>query len=102
MGGHAAQKLPTKPEDKGMFRLAQLDGVLRQGLEDGLEIEGDRPITLRSSLVAVCCSRATLSSAFRACTSSNRPTLLMAIAAWSANVSTSEICLSVNGLTASL
>ena len=46
----------------------------------------DRPITLSSSLVAVCCSSATRSSRFRASSSSNRRTFWMAITAWSPKV----------------
>ncbi len=59
----------------------------------------DRPITLRSSLVAVCCSSATRSSLLRAFSSVNRRTFSSAMTAWSANVCSSVICLSVKGRT---
>ena len=55
-------------------------------------------MALRTSAVAVCCCRLARSRV-RACTSSNRRTFSIAITAWSANVVTSSICLSVNGLT---
>src|SRR6266513_2715763 len=54
----------------------------------------DRPITLSSSLVAVCCSRATLSSLLRASSSVNRRTFSMAMTAWSAKVFSSSTCVS--------
>jgi hypothetical protein len=43
-------------------------------------------MTLRTSAVAVCCLSDSVSSFVRACTSSNSPTLLMAITAWWAKV----------------
>ena len=51
----------------------------------------DRPITLSSSLVAVCCSSATRSSLLRGSSSVNRRTFSMAITAWSAKVWSSSI-----------
>ncbi len=60
---------------------------------------GDWLITLRISLVAVCCSRASVRSAFLACSSLSSRAFSMAIAAWSAKVSISAIWLSVNGST---
>jgi len=45
------------------------------------------------------CSSASETSRLRACTSSNRRTFSIAITAWSAKVSTSSICWSVNGFT---
>ena len=59
--------------------------------------EGERLMTLSTSLVAVWYSRDSCNSRVRACTSSNRRAFSMAITAWSANVETSSICLSVNG-----
>ena len=56
-------------------------------------------MTCSTSEVAVCCSSASVSSRVRACTSSNSRTFSIAITAWSAKVSTSSICLSVNGRT---
>ena len=51
------------------------------------------------SAVAVCCCSDSVSSRARACTSSNSRTFSIAIAAWSAKVLTSSICLSVKGCT---
>ncbi len=53
---------------------------------------GEPEMTLSTSEVAVCCSNASLSSAVRACTSSNSRTFSIAITAWSAKVVTSSIC----------
>src|SRR5215208_6101668 len=54
-------------------------------------------MTFSTSAVAVCCRSASVSSSVRACTSSKRRTFSIAITAWSAKVSTSSICLGVNG-----
>jgi hypothetical protein len=56
-------------------------------------------MTRRISLVAVCCSRASVRSAFLACSSVSRRAFSMAMAAWSAKVSRSAIWLPVNGRT---
>src|SRR6516164_2602481 len=56
----------------------------------------ERPMTLSMSAVAVCCCRDSVSSRVRACTSSNSLTFSIAIAAWSAKVLTSSICLAVD------
>ena len=53
---------------------------------------GERLMTLRISLVAVCCSSASFGLS-----SWNSRTFSMAITAWAAKVSRSSICLSVNG-----
>ena len=52
-------------------------------------------MTLSTSAVAVCCCSDSVRSSVRACTSSNSRTFSIAITAWSAKVSTSSICLSV-------
>ena len=57
----------------------------------------DRPITLSSSLVAVCCSSDTRSSPLRASSPVNRRTFSMAITAWSAKVWSKAICASEKG-----
>ena len=57
-------------------------------------------ITRSTSDVAVCCSSDSHSSRVRCCSASNSRTFSIAITAWSAKVSTSLICLSVNGRTA--
>ena len=63
-------------------------------------------ITRRMSAVAVCCSSASWSSVvrwasarLRACNSANSRAFSMAITAWSAKVSKSATCRSVNGRT---
>src|SRR5262245_32599803 len=63
----------------------------------GFNSPGEPDITCSTCEVAVCCSKASLSSCVRACTSSNSRTFSIAITAWSAKVSTNSICLSVNG-----
>ena len=63
----------------------------------GCRSVGERLITRRISAVAVCCSSASVSSRFRASSSANSRTFSIAITAWSAKVSSSAICLSVNG-----
>ncbi len=65
----------------------------------GSSSPGELEITRRTSEVAVCCSRDSLSSLVRCCSASNSRTFSMAITAWSAKVATSSICLSVNGRT---
>ncbi len=58
---------------------------------------GELEITRRISAVAVCCSRASVSSRLRAPSSWNRRTFSMAITAWSAKVWRSAICVSEKG-----
>ena len=58
-------------------------------------------MTRRISLVAVCCSRASVSDAFFARSAVSSRAFSMAMAAWSAKVSISAIWLSVNGRTSS-
>jgi hypothetical protein len=65
----------------------------------GLTSVGEPEITLRMSLVAVCCSRVSVRSWLRASSSVNRPTFSMAMTAWSAKVFTSSIWVAVKGLT---
>ena len=52
---------------------------------------GEPEITVRISLVAVCCSRASVSEAFLACSSLSRRAFSTAITAWSAKVWSSAI-----------
>ena len=52
----------------------------------GCRSKVERPITLSSSLVAVCCSSATRSSPLRSSSSLNRRTFSIAMTAWSAKV----------------
>ena len=60
---------------------------------------GELEITRRISPVAVCCSRASVRSAFLVCSSVSSRAFSMAMAAWSAKVSIRAIWLSVNGRT---
>ena len=62
------------PEDGAEPGVAEPQRVRRDGLEDRLHIDGDRLITRRISLVAVCCSSAS-------CVARNSRTFSMAIAA---------------------
>ena len=65
----------------------------------GSSSPGELEMICSTSEVAVCCSSASLSSAVRACTSSNSRTFSIAITAWSAKIVTSSICFSENGRT---
>ena len=71
----------------------------RMAWNTGSSSLGELEMTLSTSEVAVCCSNASVSSRVRCCSASNSRTLSMAMAAWSAKVSTRAICFSVNGLT---
>ena len=59
---------------------------------------GELEITRRISLVAVCCSSASVRSRFRASSSAKSRTFSMAMTAWSAKVLSRLICVSVNAL----
>ena len=58
---------------------------------------GELEMTRRISPVAVCCSRASVRSRFRASSSLKRRTFSMAMTAWSAKVWSSSICASEKG-----
>ena len=58
-------------------------------------------MTRRISLVAVCCSSASVRVAFLACSSVSSRAFSMAMTAWSAKVSIRAIWLSVKGRTSS-
>jgi len=60
---------------------------------------GEDEITRRISLVAVCCSRDSVSALLRASSSWNSRTFSIAMTAWAAKVSTSLICFSEKGWT---
>ena len=77
--------------------LAQRDRARHIVSKTGWTSVGELLITLRISLVAVCCSSASVSSRLRASSSLNRRTFSMAITAWSAKVWSSAICVSVKG-----
>ena len=53
---------------------------------------GELEMTRRISLVAVCCSSASVSALLRACSSVNRRTFSIAITAWSAKVWSNAVC----------
>ena len=65
----------------------------------GCRSVGELEMTRRMSAVAVCCSSASVRSAFLASSSLNSRTFSMAMTAWAAKVSSSAICLSVKGRT---
>src|SRR6516165_1353739 len=68
-------------------------------LKTGSSSPGELEMAWRTSDVAVCRSSASESSRVRCCSASNSRTFSIAITAWSAKVSTSSICFSVNGRT---
>ena len=68
----------------------------------GCKSVGERLMTFRISLVAVCCSSASVSSRLRSCNSENSLAFSIAITAWSANVWTRAIWRSVKGSTSRL
>ena len=74
-------------------RVAFSINVSRTGSRSNVE----RLMTFSTSLVAVCCSSASVSSRLRACSSWNRRTFSMAITAWSAKVFNSSMWLGLNG-----
>ena len=59
----------------------------QDGVENRLHVGLGAEMTRRISAVAVCCSRASVKSRFRASSSVNSRTFSMAMTAWSANVS---------------
>ena len=81
------------------LRTAEPRSVRQHCLEYRLQFARRAAYDLRTSEVAVCCSSASDNSSVRAGISSNSRTFSIAITAWSAKVSTSSICLSVNGCT---
>ena len=68
----------------------------------GSSSPGELEMTRSTSEVAVCCSRDSERSSVRWRSSFSKRVFSMAMTAWSAKVSTSATCLSVNGLTSSL
>ena len=85
----------SEPIFASQMRTAFASMVWKTGSSSPGEVE----MTCSTSDVAVCCSKDSLSSRVRACTSSNSRTFSVAITAWSAKVVTSSICLSVKGRT---
>ena len=97
MGGHELQNLTVEAEDSARSASHSRTAFSASVSKTGWRSNVDRPITLSSSLVAVCCSSATRSSLLRASSSVNRRTFSMAITAWSAKVLKQLDLLSVNG-----
>ena len=104
-GPAACRHAPRRPgaiAPRGMTRVAR---PRRAGCAPGdrvehrLDVRLGEAITRRISAVAVCCSRASVSSVLRASSSLKRRTFSIAMTAWSANVWRSAICSSVKGLT---
>src|SRR4051812_6524351 len=89
--------LPVALEQDRMPCLAQPRGGLDEGIEHRLDIKLYRLMTWSTSEVAICCSRDSLSSSVRACTSSNSRTFSIAMTAWSAKVVTRSICFGLYG-----
>ena len=89
------RSVAVRQRDQRACRPRKAAPLLDDRIEHRLEIVGERLMTFSTSLVAVCCSSASVSSRVRACTSSNRRAFSMAMTAWSAKVSTSAICCSV-------
>ena len=76
--------------------VAEAPRALGDRVEDRLEIGRRARDDAQDSLVAVCCSSASVSSRLRASSSVNRRTFSIAMTAWSAKVSRSAMCSSEN------
>ena len=83
----------------GAFGSALAKSCVTFASKAGCESVGKLLMTSRISEVAVCCSRDSVRSLVRSRNSSSSRTFSIAMAAWSAKVSSSAICLSVKGLT---
>ena len=103
LGGDVAERPPRAAPDRRSGRSRDRSASHSRTAfsasvsKTGWRSKVDRPITLSSSLVAVCCSSATRSSLLRASSSVNRRTFSMAMTAWSAKVLSRSICLAENG-----
>src|SRR5262245_29338757 len=84
-------------KDDGVISIAQACCGLDKRIEYFCTSSAERLMTFKTSAVAVCYSRLSVSSRVRACTCSNSRALFMAIAAWSAKVITSSISLWLKG-----
>ena len=86
--------------DRRRSRRSQSRAALSTSVSStGWRSVGEAAMTRRTSAVAVCCSSASLRSRLRCSSSWNSRAFSMAMTAWSANVSSSAICCSVNGRT---
>ena len=90
--GDVQHSVVVEQEDAERRRVAQRAAQLSRIVSNtGCRVGAELLMTRRISAVAVCCSSAL------ACVSLNSRTFSIAITAWSAKVSSSAICLSVNG-----
>ena len=97
MSASSTRMSPSTRRISSVIGAAQPRGTLGHASSTGWMSVGELAMTPRISLVAVCCSNASQSVAFLS--SLNSRTFSIAITAWSAKVSRSAICLSVNGRT---
>ena len=81
------------------LRLAEPRSVSQHCLEYRLQFARRTAYDLRTSEVAICCSRASANSSVRFLSSLSSRAFSMAMTAWCGEVLTSSICLSVNGRT---
>ena len=95
-----AQVVAILQEHNGIIGIAKLAGALDNGLEDRLDI-GRRGCDHLEDVARFRSDRSAprMRSRVLACTSSNSRTFSIAMAAWSAKVVASSICLSVKGRT---
>ena len=101
-GAFMSSKPPLLQEDGGIVGVAEPRSAFDHHVQNGLDVGrrgGDHAQDRRRSPFAAPAPRET--SRLRACTSSNRRTFSIAMAAWSAKVFSSPICLSLNGFTSS-
>ena len=80
---------PDRPSEHAITELAR--ALCTMVSKTGWTSVGELEMTRRISLVAVCCSRASVSSRLRASSSVNRRTFSMAMTAWSAKIWSSSI-----------
>ena len=92
-------RIPLSTHNDGIGSFTEPHSVLGNGIEHRLRSVGELAMTRSTSLVAVCCSSDSARSLLRDSSSSKSRVFSMAITAWSANVSSSAICASVNGRT---
>ena len=91
-GGRDARNVSVEYWNMSQNLLRKGASRSRQQPEHWLQFPRRRLITLETSEVAICCSSASVSSRFRACSASNSRVFSMAMTAWSAKVSRSSIC----------
>ena len=100
--GPPPRKTPPSPRrNVPLLAPESFTALARRVSSTGWSSVGEEAITRNTSLVAVCCSNASVRSRLRDWSSLKSRTFSIAITAWSANVLTSSICRSVNGSTMS-